>query len=280
MSAHAGAGRIVESGAAPADSVARGDAVGHDVGMKGDDFLGRARELWVEAAGAEVEFPAPGEVNVVVSPHSRLCPPGWAGIVLLGGAGIATTPSGRDAELLAGVLRKSAPTDGLVDADRLREILPVLDLLGPASLLYLDRAAFLPNGGDAEVEEVACEGVEMAALLARAGAVDADESGLADVTSPVFAVREGAEVVAAAGYEVWPRSVAQHGVLVAPGSRGRGLARAVASAAVHHALAAGLLPQWRARPEPSKRVALALGFRDVGSQVSVRLGTVPAVGGR
>ncbi|MFJ8744346.1 GNAT family N-acetyltransferase [Embleya sp. NPDC127516] len=175
------------------------------------------------------------------------------------------------------------PTDvaddvAVVDADRLRGLLPVLDLLGPASLLYLDRAAFQPNGGDAEVEEVACDDAEMTALLARVDTLDADESGLADVRSPVFVVREGVEVVAAAGYEVWPRSVAQHGVLVAPGSRGRGLARTVASAAVHHALAAGLLPQWRARPEPSQRVALALGFRDVGSQVSIRLGTAPAVG--
>ncbi|WP_331770484.1 hypothetical protein [Embleya sp. NBC_00888] len=58
------------------------------------------------------------------------------------------------------------------------------------------------------------------------------------------------------------------------------MARTVASAAVRHALAAGLLPQWRARPEPSKRVALALGFRDVGFQVSIRLGPAPAVGAR
>ncbi|MFI6588414.1 GNAT family N-acetyltransferase [Embleya sp. NPDC050493] len=240
--------------------------------MNGDHFLGRARELWVEAAGAAVEFPGTGEVNVVVSPGSQLCPPAWAGVVLLGGAGIATAPNARDAELLADAVRKAAPASGLVDAGGLLGALPVVDVLGPASLLYLDRAAFLPHDGAAAVEEVARDGAELAALLDRVGAADADESGLADVTSPVFVVREGVHVVAAAGYQLWPRSVAQHGVLVAPGSRGRGLARTVASAAVAHALAAGLLPQWRARPEPSKRVALALGFREVGSQVSVRLG--------
>ncbi|MYS83889.1 GNAT family N-acetyltransferase [Embleya scabrispora] len=247
--------------------------------MDGDLLLGRARELWVEAAGAAVAFPAPGEVDVVVSPGSQLCPPGWAGVVLLGGAGIATAPDAREAELLAGAVRKSAPAGEPVAADRLLEALAVVDVLGPASLLYLDRAAFLPHEGAAVVEEVACDGAEMAVLLDRVGAADADESGLSDVTSPVFVVRAGAGVVAAAGYQVWPRSVAQHGVLVAPGSRGRGLARTVASAAVAHALDAGLLPQWRARPEPSKRVALALGFREAGFQVSIRLGEgKPAAG--
>ncbi|NEC07096.1 GNAT family N-acetyltransferase, partial [Streptomyces sp. SID7909] len=38
-----------------------------------------------------------------------------------------------------------------------------------------------------------------------------------------------------------------------------------------HALAADRLPQWRARPEASRRVARALGYRELGSQLSVRL---------
>ncbi|MYV58866.1 GNAT family N-acetyltransferase, partial [Streptomyces sp. SID4931] len=44
----------------------------------------------------------------------------------------------------------------------------------------------------------------------------------------------------------------------------------VAHAATAHALAAGLLPQWRARPPASRRVARALGYREVGRQLSVR----------
>ncbi|MEV7804091.1 hypothetical protein AB0O28_14175 [Microbispora sp. NPDC088329] len=35
------------------------------------------------------------------------------------------------------------------------------------------------------------------------------------------------------------------------------------------ALADGLLPQWRARQEPSRRVAQVLGFREAGAQVSL-----------
>ncbi|MFF2963997.1 GNAT family N-acetyltransferase [Streptomyces sp. NPDC057963] len=82
-------------------------------------------------------------------------------------------------------------------------------------------------------------------------------------------------MVAAAGYWSSPQSVAHLSVLVAPHCRGRRLARAVASAAVAHALDAGLLPQWRARPYPSQRVAVALGFRELGAQLSIRLGDVP-----
>ncbi|MFF1837374.1 GNAT family N-acetyltransferase [Streptomyces sp. NPDC058231] len=47
--------------------------------------------------------------------------------------------------------------------------------------------------------------------------------------------------------------------------RGRGLARITGSATVARALAAGLLPQWRARVPSSRRVALALGFRELFS---------------
>ncbi|WP_410097142.1 GNAT family N-acetyltransferase [Streptomyces sp. Isolate_219] len=100
------------------------------------------------------------------------------------------------------------------------------------------------------------------------------------MSSPAFCLRRGGEVVAAAGYRSWPRSVAHLSVLVAPHCRGRRLARVVASAAVAHALDAGLLPQWRARLCPSLRVAVALGFQELGTQLSVRLGDAPLSRGR
>ncbi len=237
----------------------------------GDLLLDRARALWKELAARPVEFSSsPDGANVVVSPGSRLCPPLWAGIVVLGGASIITVPSMQVGQVMAGVSSKLSGEE-LVDEDRLREVLAILDGLGPASLFYLDRADFLPAQGGAAVEEAVDGDDELAALLSRAGDEDTGESGMADITSPAFVIREYDDVVAAAGYQVWPRSVAHLSVLVAPGHRGRGLARVVASAAVAHALDAGLLPQWRARPRPSKRVALALGFRELGSQLSVRI---------
>ncbi|MDX3577838.1 GNAT family N-acetyltransferase [Streptomyces sp. FL07-04A] len=248
--------------------------------MTSDLLLDRARELWTELAVRPAEFSSSDGVNVVVSPGSRLCPPLWTGIVVLGGAGIVTVPSVQVAKLMAGASRKLSDEE-LVDEDRLREVLQVLDVLGPASLFYLDRADFMPVQGGAAVEEAVCGNDELTALLARAGEEDANESGLEDITSPAFVLRENDGVVAAAGYQSWPQSVAHLSVLVAPGYRGRGLARVAASAAVAHALDAGLLPQWRARPHPSKRVALALGFQELGSQLSVRLGDAvsPALAG-
>ncbi|WP_431931539.1 GNAT family N-acetyltransferase [Micromonospora sp. RP3T] len=70
----------------------------------------------------------------------------------------------------------------------------------------------------------------------------------------------------------WPGEAAHLCVLTRPDQRGRGLARAVASRAVADGLTKRLLPQWRARPGPSPRVARALGFRVLGGQLSVRLG--------
>ncbi|WP_405753341.1 GNAT family N-acetyltransferase [Streptomyces sp. NBC_00012] len=90
-------------------------------------------------------------------------------------------------------------------------------------------------------------------------------------TMPGFVVRERGRVLAAAGYRAWPRRTAHIGVLTAPEARGRGLARVTGSAAVAHALAVGLLPQWRARPPASRRVAAALGFEELGSQLSIEI---------
>jgi GNAT superfamily N-acetyltransferase len=151
-------------------------------------------------------------------------------------------------------------------------VLPVLDVLGPATLAHLDRADFRPVPTSVAVEEVPVGDSGLAALLTRSGDEDAAESGLDDISSPACVVRDGDSVVAAAGYRAWPQSVAHLSVLVAPDRRGHGLARAVASAAVARALDGGLLPQWRARPHPSRRVALALGFRELGAQLSVRVG--------
>ncbi len=82
---------------------------------------------------------------------------------------------------------------------------------------------------------------------------------------------ENGKNVAAAGHETWPGSVAHLCVLVSTAARGRGLARRVASSATADALARGLLPQWRARVTAPQRVARALGYRELGDQLSVHL---------
>lgn len=52
--------------------------------------------------------------------------------MVLGGAGIVTAPSVHAAQLMADASRKLSHEE-LVDEGRLREVLPVLDVLGPAS---------------------------------------------------------------------------------------------------------------------------------------------------
>ncbi|GIJ24651.1 GNAT family N-acetyltransferase [Micromonospora lutea] len=238
--------------------------------MVDDALLARAREVWREMAGVPMAFPADGGVDVAISDRSQLCPPGWVGIVTLGNAAIVTVSADR----WAGSVRTALlglPVEVLTDPDRLRALLPVAEVLGPASLAYLDDGDFRAAGFHT-VDVVPGDHPDLARLLASVPVDDADECGLADITSPAFVARHGDDVVAAAGYRHWPGSVAHMCVLTEPARRGRGLARAVASAAVADGLANHLLPQWRARPEPSRRVAQALGFRQLGAQLSIRIG--------
>jgi GNAT superfamily N-acetyltransferase len=277
--------------------------------LAGDDRampLAHARRLWTELAGAQASFAAPPSaaraeaaltenpvseaavLQVALAPACELCPPGWVGIVTIGDGAIVTAPDAVAAAALRVALAGLSITE-LTDPDvltvRLRPTAPVLDRLGPASLAYLAAADFRPptrpeaaqGGLSAAVEQIPADNPGVRALLDVVGAADAGECGLADVTSSVFALREDGgpdgsrRIVAAAGYEDWPAEVAHLSVLTAPAWRGRGLARMVAAAAVAQALREGRLPQWRARPAASRRVAVSLGFAELGAQLSLRL---------
>ncbi|MHB8340030.1 MAG: GNAT family N-acetyltransferase [Mycobacteriales bacterium] len=69
----------------------------------------------------------------------------------------------------------------------------------------------------------------------------------------------------------WPGQLAHLSVLTDPAARRRGYAKVVAAAAIRDAEGAGLLPQWRARPLASQRLAASLGLVRVGDQISVDL---------
>jgi len=226
----------------------------------------RARELWVQVAGSGARFAF--DVSVTVAPESRLCPAGWAGIVVIDGKVLATAPDEGAARLMEEALG-GLGAETLTSAEVLRRRLAVGDIRGPATLAYLDAGDFRPTAGVVEALEPGDHGVRQF----RAGTApdDLEESGIEEISTPAFVVREGGQVVAAAGYRDWPGDTAHLSVLTAPAARGRGLARRAASAAVGHALAEGKLPQWRARVEASRRVARALGFRELGAQVSLRL---------
>jgi RimJ/RimL family protein N-acetyltransferase len=216
----------------------------------GDDLVERARRLWEDLAGSR--FPDPGTVRVVENPDSRICPPGWAGIVRLAGAVLATAPTAAQAELLRRTTDPGA--------------LPVLEQLGPAQLAY---AAALPQQTDPA--EWAGE-AELSELIAAVTPDEAEESGLPGLRRAAV-VREGGRIIAAAGWAPWPARTAHLCVLTAPHARGRGRATRAAAAATADALAAGMLPQWRARTGASQRIAAKLGYRVLGEQLSLHLRT-------
>jgi GNAT superfamily N-acetyltransferase len=230
--------------------------------------MARCRALWASLAGVPVDVGS--GVTVVTAPRSGLCPPSWVGVVVIGDAAIVTTPSPRLTRTLRAALAP-LPVASLTDPAALRTVVDLAGTRGPATLAYLDAVEFRPGPTGPPVEDVRSDDGDLRALLTAVGAADADESGLDEITSPAFVVRDGTSVVAAAGYGDWPGDVAHLSVLVAAPARGRGLARRVASAAVAAALRERKLPQWRARPEASRRVARALGFREIGAQISVRI---------
>ncbi|WTX11391.1 GNAT family N-acetyltransferase [Streptomyces sp. NBC_00005] len=239
--------------------------------MPMDPLLVGARELWQGLARVPVSFAAAGGVTVVVSPESGLCPVGWVGVVALGGSALVTVPSESVAVTVRDALAR-LPAEAVVDDALVREVLPVTGILGPAALSYVSPEVFRPvEAGAWTVERLPASHPELRSLEEAAGHEDAAEAALSEITSPAWVVRERGQVVAAAGYRVWPGRTAHVCVLTAPEARGRGLARVTGSATVAHALAAGLLPQWRARPQASRRVAAALGFAELGCQLSIEL---------
>jgi RimJ/RimL family protein N-acetyltransferase len=233
-----------------------------------DALTARARELWESLAGETAGFST--ALSAAVSPGSSLCPPGWVGVVVLDNAALVTAPDSGTARFVEDALG-GGPAASLGDDDVLRSRLPGAQFLGPAALAYLEPAEFRAWSGGVLATPVQLDDPELRQFMLAAAPADLEESGIGEITTPAFAVREHGQVVAAAGYRDWPLGTAQLSALTATAERGRGLARASASAAVAHAIHAGRLAQWRARTQASRRVALALGFRELGFQVSIRL---------
>lgn len=188
--------------------------------------------------------------------------------MVLGEAVLATAPDHDTAGVVERAL-SGLPAGWLADAGTLSSRLPAVEILGPAALAYLDPAEFRPPPDDAAAAPLNLDHSGFRQFLLTVGDDDVRESGIEQITTPTFAIHENGRVVAAAGYRDWPCGTAQLSVLTASAARGRGLARAAVSAAVAHAIEQGRLPQWRARPPASRRVARALGFRELGEDPAV-----------
>ena len=220
-----------------------------------------ARNAWSELALTADAF-RDGRSRVIVQPGSRLAPPGWVGVVALGRAAVVTVPDRQIESVVTEVTAGIAP-DALTELDW--SFAGATSVLGPAALFFgettnvsvVEHVDQLPSSDEAILD-----------LVRRVSPEDAEEASVQDVASPMFIVWDNTRVVAACGYRRWLDTLAHLSVLVDPLYRRRGHARTVAHAALAHARNAGLLPQWRARPLASKRLAASLGLTPLGSQLS------------
>jgi RimJ/RimL family protein N-acetyltransferase len=222
-------------------------------------------QVWRALAGAPTGFKLPEITLVRINPDSHICPSGWTGFVRLGDSAVITTPN----EAIAEVIEAAMPLTG----DSLLSVLEPTSVLGPAALLYLDPNMFEPR----DRHDTSLTAGDDPLVMELENQVEPEEAREADVSgsaSPIFVTwsPEG-QITAAAGYTPWLDRVAHISVLTRADHRGQGLGTQVASAAVGHAIANGLIPQWRAtlQNEASLRVAAALGFAEHGLQISFQL---------
>jgi hypothetical protein len=224
----------------------------------------RVRDAWADLARV-------GELRrlqVVVQPRSALCPEGWVGVLRIDDTVTVAVPDAGLADQIRPVFAELSAFDA-TNPDVVMGRLPgVFEVLGPAALYYA-QDALVPPSMDTVVASLA----DLDDLMKSVSAADLDESGLCEVTSPLFVVTdEHGTPIAACGYQRWPQGLAHLCVLTSGKLRRQGWGRTVAAAAIAHAIGQGLLPQWRARPEPSKALARSLRLTERGAQLSLRPG--------
>lgn len=150
---------------------------------------------------------------------------------------------------------------------------PSLDVRGPAYLGCWPKPAPVRATGSPLRELGPADATALATLRALAPH-EWEEAGLA-TTSRLFGVFSGDDIAAVAGYESWDGELAHLQVFCHPRHRRRRLATDALTIAIAHALAAGLLPQYRARDGnvASRGLADRLGFLEYGWMASIYLAT-------
>lgn len=138
-------------------------------------------------------------------------------------------------------------------------------MLGPAALYHPPPGFTVPAQAAEEASRQ-----ELSMLSEAVDAEELDESGLAHIDSPAFASRSSGALAAACGYRRWANGVAHLSALTHPLHRRQGHGHRAATIAIRDAIEHDLLPQWRARPVASQRLAQALGLMRVGAQISLQ----------
>lgn len=145
--------------------------------------------------------------------------------------------------------------------------------LGAAGLYFCDNLPTLEPRDDVAVSDELEFAVELERLCPPDDIAEVGLSALEHRTILVDDSTAPPTPFAGAGYDIWSGILAHLGVLAAPGHRGQGHATFITKVVIEDAMAAGLIPQWRARTDntASIRTALKSGFVACGSQTSVLL---------
>ena len=234
-----------------------------------------ADEWWARDFACAASELRPRRTRVQQHAGELLDNPGiW--ILVAGGAPLISLPGDVTAAVAAEALTWSA--SDVADAAKLRQRLapicprPVGKIVGPAFIGY----------GDAECLDLddarrarPCSSPEAIAKLRAACDAEAwDHGGSKPNHESTFGVFDDAnELVALSGYEIWNDALAHIAIVTHPRHQGRGAGRAAVALAAKHALAAGLVPQYRTLRdnEASMSIAKRLGFVEYGFSVYVRL---------
>jgi GNAT superfamily N-acetyltransferase len=150
----------------------------------------------------------------------------------------------------------------------------VRGVLGPAQVKYADATTFQFAPHEACRMLAVGDEEEHRALVESLSAEERAQIGYEGKGGLAFGAFENGELRAAASYEIWNGTIAHLMVATHPDARGRGFGRAVLSELAEHALALGLVLQYRALAvnERSLRLARALGFEDGVETIYARMG--------
>lgn len=197
-------------------------------------------------------------------------------ILVAGGAPLISLPV--DTINVLAALAQSWSVSDVGDAALLERLLaplcprPVDKVIGPAFIGYGSPESL--DLRDAQFARPFDSPVAFRKLQAACDEEEWEHGGSDPHPERTFGVVDQAnELVALSGYEVWNESIAHISIVTHPLYRGRSLGRAAVALAAQHALAAGLVPQYRTlrRNTPSMSIAKRLGFLEYGFSVYVRL---------
>jgi GNAT superfamily N-acetyltransferase len=222
------------------------------------------KRAWAKLIGV----PELTKYHLIIAPISRIAPPGWIGLLVIDDTLTVCVPTLELKERVSLAISGLGPVDATTPAVILSKLPSTIRVLGPAGLFYNFGRITPDKGFSAE----SFPKQSLSFLIDSVFSEELEESGITEIDGDAFAIcSDRGEPIAACGYRVWPNGVANICVLVHPEHRRLGYAYSLASATIARAEREGLLAQWRALPESSRRLAFRLGLIEVGAQLNLEL---------